>query len=121
MVPQLHGHVLSPEDSYQSLQLPGRRRWALLDEGGGDRPLPAAGEDLPVAAVVAGQGGQVDLGQRLLARAHVGGGDGPGQVGVARGISGQDDEMAAARVGGAGLGSAGEVEGQLGPEHGGDL
>ena len=57
---------------------------------------------LPVAGVVGCERGQVGLGQRLLPRAHVSVGDGPGQVGVAGGIAGEDDQVATVGVGGAG-------------------
>jgi hypothetical protein len=74
-----------------------------------------------VTGVVAGEGGQVGLGQALLARAHVGVGDRSREVGVALGVSGEDQEVPPAGVGGAGLRPPWEVEGELGAEDRGHL
>ena len=60
VVPELHGHVLGAEGLDEPVELAAGRGRAGGGEGGGDRPLAAAGQDDPVpavavAAVVAGQ------------------------------------------------------------------
>ncbi len=121
VVPQLEGDVVPPERLCQAVQLVGGGCWSMLEQGGRDRAFAAPGEHLPVARVVPGKRGQVDLGQCLLAGTHVGVGDGSGQVGVPGGVPGEDDEVAPVRVGGAGLRFPGQIKGQLGPEDGGDV
>ena len=119
VVPQLDGHVVLAEGGDQVGQLAGGGGRPLVDQGGRHGALAAAGEHLPPPAVGPGQVGQRRLGQALLPRPHVGRAGGPAQAGVAVGIPGQDEQVAALGVGHPLLRAAGEVEGELGAEDGG--
>ena len=117
VVAQLDHHVVGAERVDQPGELAGGGRRPVLDQRLGHRPLAAPGEHQPVAAV---DGRPVDarvVGLALLAPGQVPGADGRGQPGVALGVAGQHQQVVAPGVGLAVL-RAGEVERQLGPEHG---
>ena len=118
VVPQLNGHVVRSEAVDQVIELSRCRRRAACGQGAGYRALPAAGQDLPVAPVAGGQVVEGEDRLSLLPAGQMGLGDGPAESGVARGVTGQHDEMGAPRVGDAGAGGGGR-EGQLDTEHGG--
>ena len=95
MVPQLDGHVVAAEAVDQVVELAALPRWPVGGEGGGQRALAAAGEDLPVAAVAAGQLVEGEDRLPLLPAGQVGLGDDPAEPGVALGVPGQHDQMGA--------------------------
>ncbi len=119
VVPQLDGDVLPPEGVDQQRQLAGGGGRSVGHQGGRHRALAAAGEHLPPPAVGPGQVGQRRLGQPLLPRRHVGRAGGPAQAGVAVGVAGQNQQVAALGVGHPLLRAPGQVEGELGAEDGG--
>ncbi len=118
VVPQLDRHPVTTEGVDQAAQLGGGGGRAVVDQRPRHRPLPATGEHLPLPAVATSQVGQRRAGQALLPAPQVGGRDGPREPGVAVGRAGQDHQVVALRVGLAHLGP-GQVEGELGAEHGG--
>ena len=121
VVPQLDGQVVAAEPVDELVEdLAGGGR-ATGGEGGGQRPLAAPGEDLPVAAVVVGQGVEGDDRLALLPAGQVGLGDDPAEAGVALGVPGQHHQVGAVGVGDAGAErpGSGPGDGELGPEDGG--
>ena len=104
VVPQLDGQVVAAEPPDQVVEGLGRGRRALGGEGGGQRPLAAPGEDLPVPAVTVGQVVEGDDRLPLLPAGQVGLGDDPAEAGVALGVPGQHDQVGAVGVGHAGPG-----------------
>ena len=121
VVPQLDGQPVPSEAVDEAVESPGRRRWALGGEGGGQRPLAAAGEDLPVTPVVLGQVVEGDDRLALLSAGQVGLGDDPAQAGVALGVASQHHQVGALGVGHAGAEwrGGGCGDGELGAEDGG--
>ncbi len=121
VVPQLDGQVIATEPTYQVIERLGGGGRTAGGEGGGQRPLAAPGEDLPVAAVTFGQVVEGDDRLPLLPAVQVGLGDGPAEPGVSLGVPGQHDQVGAVRIryAGTGVRDTRPGDGELGPEHGG--
>ena len=123
VVPELHGHVVGAEGLDEPVELAGGRRGPGGGEGGSHRTLAAPGQDHPVPvvavpAVVAGQVLEGAGGSPFLPAGELGLGDGPAQAGIAHGVAGQDHQVGAGRVGGAGARPRPSLlhQGELGPE-----
>ena len=101
MGPQLHGHVLPAEGLGQPVELPPGGGRPGAGEGPGDSPLPAAGEDQPVAPVPVPQVFEGARRAALGPPGQMGLGDGPTEPAVALGVAGQDHQVGPHRVGGA--------------------
>ena len=99
VVPQLDGQVVAAEPPDQVVEHLGRGRRPPGGEGGGQGPLAAPGEDLPVPAVVIGQRVEGDDRLPLLPAGQVGLGDHPAEAGVPLGVPGQHDQVGAVGVG----------------------
>ncbi len=99
MVPELDGHVVAPEAVDETVEGAARSARALPGQRRGQRPLAAAGEDLPVPAVPVGQGVEGEERLALLPARQVGLGDDPPEAGVPLGAAGQHHQVGAVRVG----------------------
>ena len=126
VVPELDGHAVAAEGVDEMVELPGGGSRPAVDKGGGHGALPATGEHLPPPAVPwltcdCGQVLESRFGKALLPGAHVGGAGGAAEAGVAVGVAGQHQQVAALGVGRALLRPAGQVEGELGAEDGGHV
>ena len=121
VVPQLDGQVVAAEPPDQVVERLGRGGRAPGGEGGGQGPLAASGEDLPVPVVMIGQRVEGDDRLPLLSPGQMGLGDDPAEAGVALGIPGQHDQVGAVGVGhpGTDMADARPGDGELGAEDGG--
>ncbi len=122
VVPELDREVLASEAVDQLIERARCDGRPAGGERGGERPLAAPGEDLPVAAVPVRQLVEGDDRSSLLATGQVGRREDLAEARVALGVPGEDHEMGATRIGHAGADlrrGAGAGDGELGAEHGG--
>ncbi len=122
VVPQLDREVLATEARDQLVERAGRGGRPAGGQRGDERPFAAPGEDLPVTTVPLRQLVEGDDRFALLATGQVGRREDLAQARVALGVTGEDHQMGAVRIGHAGAGvrrGAGPGDGELCAEHGG--
>jgi hypothetical protein len=117
VMPQLDGHVVPSETLDQPVEGPGGECRPPQGQRGRHRPLAAPGEHHPVATVGIEEPLEREGRVPLLPAGQLGLRDDPTQPRVTARVPGQDDQVRPLGVGDAVL-AAGEVEGQLGTEHG---
>ncbi len=116
MVDELDEDILAAEHADQPPQLALGAGRALGGQRRRDHALAAAGQDRPLALMRARQFVQV-VDRPALGAAQLRRRDGAAQPGVPVGVAGEHQQVAALRIGDAGL-PRGQAEAQLGAEHG---